>query len=136
MIRLRGRRVVGGLAEGTAVVSKEPISFYGGVDPRTGRIIERGHELQGVHIAGRVLVFPHGKGSTVGSYVLYALAKNKKAPAAVINVETETIIAVGCCLAGIPLMDKFDQSPLQVIRSGSFVKVIADRGLVEVKRYG
>jgi len=105
MIRLKGRGVVGGVAEGVAVVSKEPISFFGGVNPKTGKIIERGHALEGVCVAGKVLIFPHGKGSTVGSYILYAMAKNKVAPAAVINVITEPIIVVGCCLADIPLVD-------------------------------
>ena len=132
MIRLRGRKVVGGVAEGVAVVSKEPISFFGGVDPKTGKIIEKGHTLEGVSVAGKVLIFPHGKGSTVGSYVIYAMAKNKVAPAAVINVNTEPIIVVGCCLAGIPLVDKLDKDPIRSIKSGDAVRVLAYKGLVEV----
>jgi len=71
-----------------------PISFYGGVDPNTGVVLEKGHELQGQSIAGKVLVFPQGKGSTVGSYTLYRMKKNGTAPAAMINRETETIVAV------------------------------------------
>jgi len=132
MIRLRGRKVVGGVAEGMAVVSREPISFFGGVDPKSGKIIEKGHTLEGVSVAGRVLIFPHGKGSTVGSYVLYAMAKNKVAPVAVINVNTEPIIVVGCCLAGIPLVDKLDKDPIRSIKNGDAVRVLADKGLVEV----
>jgi predicted aconitase with swiveling domain len=132
MIRLKGRRVVGGVAEGVAVVSKEPISFFGGVDPKTGKIIEKGHALEGVSVAGKVLIFPHGKGSTVGSYILYAMAKNKVAPAAVINVDTEPIIVVGCCLAGIPLVDKLDKDPVRSIKNGDTVRVLAYNGLVEV----
>jgi predicted aconitase with swiveling domain len=73
----KGRSINPGRAEGEAVVSKEPIGFYGGVDPKTGMFIEKGHELEGKSIAGKILVFPKGKGSTVGSYVIYGLAKNK-----------------------------------------------------------
>ena len=136
MIRLKGRRVVGGVAEGEAVVSPEPISFFGGVDPNTGKIIEREHPLKGIAIAGKVLVFPRGKGSTVGSYTLYAMAKNEVAPAAVINVETEPIIAVGCVLAGIPLIDKLERNPIQVIKNGDFIRVLADEELIEVRKRG
>mgnify|MGYP001125011741 CR=1 FL=1 len=136
MIRLKGRRVVGGVAEGEAVVSPEPISFFGGVDPKTGKIIEREHPLKGIAIAGKVLVFPRGKGSTVGSYTLYAMAKNEVAPAAVINVETEPIIAVGCVLAGIPLIDKLERNPIQVIKNGDFIRVLADEELIEVRKRG
>ncbi len=82
-----------------------PLSFLGGVDPATGTVIESGHPLHGRSIAGRVLVFPHGKGSTVGSYVLYGLARNGVAPAAIVNEEAETIIAAGALIAGIPLVD-------------------------------
>ena len=134
MIRLKGRRVVGGVAEGEAVVSPEPISFFGGVDPKTGKIIEREHPLKGTSIAGKVLVFPRGKGSTVGSYTLYAMAKNRVAPVAIINVETEPIIAVGCVLAGIPLIDKLERKPTQVIKTGDLVRVLADKGLIEVRK--
>lgn len=136
MIRLKGRKVVGGVAEGEAVVSHDPISFFGGVDPKTGKIIERNHPLEGTTIAGKVLVFPRGKGSTVGSYTLYALAKNKVAPAAIINVETEPIIAVGCVLAGIPLLDKLERNPIQVIKNGDFIRVLANRELIEVRKRG
>ena len=134
MIRLKGRKVVGGEAEGEAVVSPEPISFFGGVEPKTGKIIERNHPLKGIVIAGKVLVFPRGKGSTVGSYTLYAMAKNKAAPAAIINVETEPIIAIGCVLANIPLIDKLEKNPTQVIKTGDFIKVLADKELVEVRK--
>jgi hypothetical protein len=136
MIRLKGRRVVGGAAEGEAVVSPEPISFFGGVDAKTGKIIERNHPLEGMSITGKVLVFPRGKGSTVGSYTLYALAKNEAAPAAIINIETEPIIAVGCVLAGIPLIDKLERNPIQVINTGDFIRVLADKGLIEVRKRG
>lgn len=112
METLRGRAVVAGRAEGIALVSDRPIGFLGGVDPETGHIIEAGHPLEGQSVAGRVLVFPHGKGSTVGSYVVYRLARAGLAPAAIVNAESEAIVAVGALIAGIPMVDRVDISRL------------------------
>lgn len=105
---------------GRALVSSTPMSFYGGVDPESGRVVERGHELRGKTIKGRVLVFPNGKGSTVGSYVLYRLAKNGAAPRAIINAKCETIVAVGAIISEIPCVDMVD---IGRIRTGAKVKV-------------
>jgi predicted aconitase with swiveling domain len=113
MEQLKGRIIYKGKAQGEALVTTMPISFYGGVDPNTGVVLEKGHELQGVSIAGKVLVFPQGKGSTVGSYTLYRLKKNGVAPAAMINKETETIVAVGAIISEIPFVDKIDVSKIQ-----------------------
>jgi predicted aconitase with swiveling domain len=112
-LKLRGRVIYGGRAEGDALVTSQPISFYGGVDPDSGRIIERGHELQGEVVKGKVLVFPHGKGSTVGSYVLYRLSKSGTAPLAIINERCETIVAVGAIISGIPCVDKIDIAKIE-----------------------
>lgn len=125
----KGRSINPGKAEGEAVVSKEPVGFYGGVDPKTGMFIEKGHELEGKSIAGQILVFPKGKGSTVGSYVIYGLAKNKVAPLAIINQETETIVATGVILSGIPCVDGI---PTDKIKTGDRLRVDAGAGTVEV----
>jgi hypothetical protein len=130
---LNGRRVVGGYAEGIALVSQEPVSFYGGIDPGTGYITEPSHGCFGECLKGKVFIFPHGKGSTVGSYVIYRMKKEGTAPVAVINRETETIIATGCVMAEIPLMDKLDHDPLEVIKSGNKVIVDADSGIIETQ---
>ena len=82
---LIGRKIYKGIAEAKAIVTKDGISFYGGVDPDTGKVVEVGHELEGQTISGKVLVFPSGKGSTVGSYTMYRMMKNKTAPAAIVN---------------------------------------------------
>ena len=129
---LRGRKVMGGVAEGEALVSTEPVSFYGGVDPVTGCVTEPGHCCCGENITGKVFIFPTGKGSTVGSYVIYRMKKLGTAPAAIINVETEAILATGCVISDIPLVDKLDQNPVEVIKSGSRVVVRADDGVVEI----
>lgn len=131
-IVLRGRKVSNGKTEGEALVSTQPLSFLAGVDPNSGVVIDKDHELEGKSITGKVLIFPGGKGSTGGSWIIMRLADNNKAPAAMINVETEPIVAVGCIMAGIPLVDKLDSDPTKVIDTGDFVKVDADEGIVEV----
>ena len=119
-MKLKGRAIYEGRAEGVALVSSTPMSFYGGVNPDTGEVVERGHELRGQSIKGKVLVFPHGKGSTVGSYVMYRLAKNGVAPSAIVNAKCETIVAVGAIISEIPCIDMVD---IGKIRSGAKVKV-------------
>jgi len=131
--QIRCRTVVKGFGEGPAIVSRSPISFFGGVDRETGRIIEKDHELGGETVSGKVFLFPYGKGSTVGSYVIYSLSKKRLAPAALINLETEAIIATGAVLAQIPLVHRLDCDPFNVINNGDWVQVDADRGLVTVQ---
>jgi predicted aconitase with swiveling domain len=126
--RMKGRSISPGEVEGEALVSKTPLSFYGGVDPKTGIVIEKGHELEGQCIKDKILVFPNGKGSTVGSYVIYGLKKNGVAPKAIINKETETIVATGVILAGIPCVDGIE---IEKIKSGDKIKLNATKGIVE-----
>lgn len=124
---VHGRPLSRGRGQGPVLVSPEPISFLGGVDPETGEVIERGHPLRGRRVGGTVLAFPHGKGSTVGSYVLYALARNGKAPAAMVNAEAEPIIVVGAIIAGIPLIDR-PGIGLALLRDGVMATVDGDTG--------
>ena len=112
-MKLKARTINSGTASGIALVSKEPLSFFGMIDPETGKIIERGHELEGESIKDRILVFPYGKGSTVGSYVLYRLKKNNLAPRGIINSECEPIIAIGAIISDIPCVDKVDISRIK-----------------------
>jgi len=129
---IKGRSICKGKAIGEALVSKNSLSFYGGVNPNTGIIIEKGHELEGECIKDKILIFKSGKGSTVGSYVLYQLAKNKVAPKAIVNVETEPIIAAGCILADIPLIDKLEIDPTSIIKTGDIVEVNGDKGYIKI----
>ncbi len=126
---MNGRIISPGKATGTALVSKEPLGFYGMVDIKTGLVIEKGHPLEGKSVKDKILVFPNGKGSTVGSYVIYGLAKNKVGPKGIINKETETIVATGVILAGIPCIDKID---IDQIKDGDQVTLDADSGTVTV----
>ena len=119
-MKLVGRLIYAGEAEGLALVSAQAISFFGGVDPDSGVVVERGHALEGQSVAGRVLVFPTGKGSTVGSYTLYRLKHNGMAPAAIVNAECETITAVGCIIAEIPCVDQVE---IGRIVTGQWVRV-------------
>ena len=124
---LKGRMINPGKVEGETLVSKEPIGFYGGVDAKTGIFTEKGHELEGKSVKGKILVFPCGKGSTVGSYIIYGLSKNNQAPLAIVNKETETIVATGAILAGIPCVD---QIPVEKISTGDHLVVDASAATV------
>lgn len=130
---LRGRKVVPGTAEGVALVTKHPISFYF-VDWSTGIVKERGHELEGKSVAGKILVFPKGKGSSAGTQTIYEMVKRKTAPVGMINISVEPIVTVGAILGNIPLMDRLEKNPLDTIETGDYVKIDADKGIVEVTK--
>jgi uncharacterized protein len=119
-----GRVIKYGKAEGEALVSKDPLGFFGNVDPDTGVVIEKGHPLEGKSIKGKILVFPTGKGSTVGSYSLYRMKKNGVAPLAIINEECEPIVAVGVIISDIPCVDKVD---IKQIKSGDTVIIEGEK---------
>jgi predicted aconitase with swiveling domain len=125
-------KVASGHAVGPALVTREAISFLGNVNPETGMVIDPAHELFGQSIAGKVLIFPGGKGSTVGSYVIYQLKKRERAPFAMINLRSEPIVAVGAIISGIPLVDRVPEWVLQ-IESGILVEVDADQGMVRIQ---
>ncbi len=125
---MEGRLIKKGKAEGEALVSERPPSFLGGIDPKTGEVIDRESDLCGQSVAGKVLVFPHGKGSTVGSYIILWLKKEGANPAAIINESSEPIVSVGAIISDIPMVDKIDISK---IRTGDIVSV--DDGKVTIK---
>jgi predicted aconitase with swiveling domain len=130
MTGMKGRKIFGGRAEGEALVTSDDISFYGGCDPETGEIVEKGHELEGQSVSGKILVFPTGKGSTVGSYVLYALKKAGKAPLGIVNNSTDPVVAVGCIISEIPAVDQID---IEKISSGQRLEIDADNGVVSLR---
>ena len=126
---LKGRKIVEGRCKAEALVSAKPISFLGGVDPADGKIIERDHDLCGECIKGKVLCFPHGHGSTVGSYVLYSLAKKKLAPKAIVNQTADSVVVVGAIIADVPMIDQID---IKKIKTGDLVEVDAYKGFVRI----
>ena len=133
-IEIKGRGLIQGIAQGEALVTSQPISFLGGVDPETGVIIEKGHEIEGSNITKKILIFPNGKGSTVGSYTLFAMAKNGTKPAGIINHKTEPIIAAGCVIAKIPLIDNPEIDPIKKIDTGDFVRINSSEGIIKFKK--
>ena len=126
---IQARIIKKGMAEGDLLVSHEPVGFFGNIDPDTGIVIEKGHDLEGECIAGKILVFPTGKGSTVGSYTIYRLMKSGKAPLAIINEESEPITAVGAIISNIPMVDKVDMA---LFKTGGRVRVNANDGTVVI----
>ena len=125
---IKGRIIKEGKVEGEAIVSSEPIGFFGGIEPDTGVVIEKGHELEGKNIRGKILVFPTGKGSTVGSYILYRLKKNNVAPIGIINEECEPIVAVGAIISDIPCVDKIK---INKIKTGDKIKIEGENVIIE-----
>ncbi len=128
-MKLSARRISPGRCAGTALVSAAPFSFVGGADPITGAILDGSSGCRGEALAGRVFAFPQGKGSTVGSYVLYGLVKRGVGPSALVNERAEAIVATGAILAGLPMVDRVD---LGAFVTGDRVRVDADRGQVEL----
>jgi hypothetical protein len=126
---LKGRGIVEGSCKAEALVSSKPISFLGGVDPADGKIIEKNHDLCGECIKDKVLCFPYGHGSTVGSYVMYSLAKKGLAPKAILNKTADPVVVVGAIIAEIPMIDQID---IKQIRTGDLVEVDACKGVVKI----
>ncbi len=127
---IKGRCIARGKANGEVLISKDAISFLGGVDEKTGIVQEKGHSIEGKCIAGKVLVFPRGKGSTVGSYVILQLKKNGVAPAAMVNLDAETIIAVGAIISKIPMVDKLEKDVFLILKDGMKAEVDGSAGTV------
>lgn len=129
---IRGRAVVRGRAEGPALVADATLSFWGEVDPVSGKVIGKGHPLEGQSLAGRVLVIRSTRGSSATPMVLNLARLEGVAPAAFLNVEVDSLAALGAIVNRIPLVTELEQDPFQVIQSGDYVIVDGDQGLVEV----
>jgi hypothetical protein len=133
-ITLKCHKIIGGYGEGEALVSHEPICFYL-TDPKTGVVRERSHELAGKNIAGKVLVFPSGKASSVVQIDgLFKLASHNVAPKALIVKDVETVLVVSAFLVNVPLVDRLEKDPFEIIRTGDFVKVDAEKCRVTIAR--
>jgi hypothetical protein len=133
-MKIRGRGISKGIATGKALISKQRISLLGAIDPVTGLIIDPALDICGQSIANRILVFPGGKGSTVGSYVLYQLKKHGKSPYAIVNRRADTIVAVGAIIAEIPAVDSLEIDPIEggLIENGEEVLVNGTEGYIEL----
>jgi hypothetical protein len=134
MLIIRGRKVVGGVAEGEALVTRDRISGWGGIDPRTGSVVETRHELRGQSFAGKVLVFPGAKGSSGWSAMFHMTRLMNVAPAAFLFNEMTTKMALGAVVTHAPAMTDFERDPLECIATGDWVRVDADRGVIEITK--
>lgn len=131
---LHGRKVVGGIAEGEALVTRETISGWGGVNPKLGTVIETRHELRGQSFKDKILVFPGAKGSSGWSAMFHFTRLYGTAPKAMIFNEMTTKIALGAVVMRVPSITDFDRDPLEFIETGDWVRVDADRGVVEIQK--
>ena len=131
---LRGRGVVGGCVEGEALVTRQTISGWGGIDPMTGTVIETHHELRGVSFKDKVLVFPGAKGSSGWSNAFHMTRLTNSAPKAMVFNFMNTKIALGAVVMHVPAVTELDQNPVEIIETGDWVKVDGDRGVVEVTK--
>ena len=122
----QGRSISNGRARGEVIKLDDPLSFLGGVDGATGDL-----RVRDGNVAGKILVFPKGKGSTVGSYVMYDLMVHGKEPAAVINETAETIVATGAVISSIPMVDRIPS--VRMFEDGDIVTVDATAGTVEIE---
>lgn len=129
---IKCKKISRGHAKGPVLITKEPISFLGGVDPYTGIIIDKEHELYGKKISNKILVIPSGKGSTVGSYVLFQMSKSKTAPMAIISVKAEPIIATGAIMAGIPMVHQPEDDLWNLLDNDDVIEVDADSEIIKV----
>jgi predicted aconitase with swiveling domain len=136
MIRIKAKPVTRGVAEGEAIVSRMPISFTGGMDPETGKIREPGHDLEGESVAGKILVFPTGKGSTTGSWQFYAAFKRGCAPLGILNLRAEGVVAVSAIITDTPMVHEPEADFLEIVKTGDFVRINADEGYVEILARG
>ncbi|MFC1990990.1 aconitase X swivel domain-containing protein [Chloroflexota bacterium] len=128
---LKGHKIVGGKVEGQALVTRDKICFLATVET-DGSVLEEGHDLYGKNVAGTILVYPSGRGSTSGSWKVLEMAISGTAPKAILNTRADSVAVSGAILGNIPMVHKFDKDPVEVIKTGDHVIVDADAGTVKV----
>ena len=133
-ITIKGRKVVGGKTEGEALIADERVSFWGGTDPTRGIVHEVGNKFEGESFAGKVFIFRFTKGSSGTSGYINIAKRLGVAPAAVINMELDSLCVLGCAISDIPMMTDLDQNPFEVIENGDWIKLDADEGVIEVTK--
>ena len=132
-IILKGHKAAKGKAEGEALVSDKPFCFLFQVDTKTGIVIQRNSDWEGINLSGKILVYPMGKGSTATSYVIYEMARCGTKPAGIVNIIADPVTVAGALLSGIPMVHSLDGNPVGLIKTGDYVELDADNGIVRVK---
>jgi predicted aconitase with swiveling domain len=130
---LAGRSISPGFVEGVAIVSRDPIVFNLGIDAESGIIVEKGHDLEGQSVQGKILVFPYGKGSTGGAWTIFRMGVRKSGPLAMICQNAEVLTTIGSILGNIPVVDGFSPDQLQKIRTGDCLRVDGEKGIIEIQ---
>lgn len=131
-INIKGKTIVPGIVKAEAIVSQMPISFTGGMNPNTGEIREAGHDLLGKSLAGKIVIFPVGKGSTTGSWQFYIAYKKGVAPKGIINAKAEAVVTAAAVITNTPMIHLLEKNPLEVIKTGDTVIINGDEGFVEI----
>lgn len=129
----RGRSIAQGVAEGEALVTSQPISFFGSVDPESGQVTEIGHELYGMSVSGKILVMPPTKGSTASTWIIARLSENRVAPAAIIVSKADIILIAGVIISQIPTVDDFGFDPTVKFKTGQILRVDGSKGIVRIR---
>ena len=129
---LKGKTVKQGVVEGEAIVSRLPFSFLGDLNPATGTVVPAGHDIEGQSIAGKIFVFPSGKGSTVGPNVAYMANRLGNMPKGMICTEIEPVMAMVAIMNDIPMVHALDKNPVEVIKTGDYIRMDAGEGTVEI----
>jgi len=130
---LSGRSISPGIAEGVAIVSRDPIVFNLGIDAESGVIVEKGHDLEGQSVYGKILVFPYGKGSTGGAWTIFRMGVRKSGPLAMVCQNAEVLTTIGSILGNIPVVDGFSPEQLRKIKTGDRLRVDGERGIIEIE---
>lgn len=132
-MQINGKSISKGIAKGKALVSSHRISFLGGIDPKNGFVIDKSLDIYEKNITGSVLIFPGGKGSTVGSYVIYQLKKYGRSPCAMVTRKADIIVSVGAIIADIPTVANLETDPIEgkLIKDGDIILVNGTKGYVE-----
>lgn len=131
-MKIYGRMISKGSISGDLLISKHPISFFGMIDKNKGIIIDKDHDLYNQSIKNKILLFPNGCGSTVGSYIIYQLKKNNVAPLGIINIKCDTIIAIGAIMSNIPVIDSLSENPYLLLHNGDYIKIDGDNSLIDI----
>jgi predicted aconitase with swiveling domain len=131
---IKCRRISKGRVRGPVLLTKDALSFLGGVNPETGVITDSNNELFGKKISEKILVIPSGKGSTVGSYIIYQMFKNNTAPLGLVALEAEPIIATGAIMAGIPMVDQPQDQLYDLLEDGDIIDLDADNGILKIEK--
>ena len=131
---LKGKTVNDGRAEGEAIVSRIPFSFLGDLEVASGRVMVKGHDLEGQSLKGKIFIFPTGKGSTAGPLVAYRAKLQGNIPVGMVCTEAEPVMAMVAIMNDIPMMHRLDKNPVEVINTGDYIKMDAAAGVVEVTR--